>query len=222
VQQRCLAHSLYPHHAAQPAQPRCPAPSSSPACELASSFIVVVSLLPSSLPSSLCLSLFFLTGAVLGVVMRAAQRPARLAYARGQWPARLGRARPAPLRDPRPVWIGAACARRGPPCPRRGCVCPRHVASVARCLRCTVSSCAWPASPQLARDSLARALGAASRASYVAPAWRVLTPAHVAVSCSRHAVVERVSASHTRNSPAASSSSVTVNSRYTNVIYFVS
>jgi hypothetical protein len=94
--------------------------------------------------------------------------------------------------------------------------------SAAACARSTVSVCVWPACSRLARDSLVCALGAASRASCVAPAWRVPTPVRVVVSCSRHAIIECVSASRTRNNPAASSSSVTVNSRYTNLISFVS
>jgi hypothetical protein len=116
------------------------------------------------------------------------------------------------------------------PCATHGrCGSARHAPGVARCAHgawpAWLAASAAPSRPargRRARDSLARALGAASRASYVAPAWRVLTPVRVVVSCSRHAVVERVSASRTRNSPTASSSSVTVNSRYTNVIYFVS
>jgi hypothetical protein len=66
VQQRRLANSLYPHHAS------CPTPSSLPASELASPFVAVVSLFPSSLSFSPRLSPFFLVGSVRSVVVRAA------------------------------------------------------------------------------------------------------------------------------------------------------
>jgi hypothetical protein len=66
VQQRRLANSLYPHHAS------CPTPSSLPASELASPFVAVVSLSPSSLSFSPRLSPFFLVGSVRSVVVRAA------------------------------------------------------------------------------------------------------------------------------------------------------
>lgn len=76
--------------------------------------------------------------------------------------------------------------------------------SSARVLGCPTrvrGSLARGQSSARARDSLARAPDAATRASCVAPAWRAPTPAHVAMSCSRHAIVARVSAS--RHSPSA-------------------
>jgi hypothetical protein len=71
------------------------------------------------------------------------------------------------------------------------------VASMARCLRSAVSVCAWPACRRLARARPRRSLTRILRSPNVASSH----PARVAVSCSWHAVVERVSTSRTRNSP---------------------
>jgi hypothetical protein len=168
-------------------------------------------------------------GTLTSGATRPGQCPGTARVCAPPWPARLAQATaPRPCRCRRPSSPFRSSPWRALSLPLSP---PPHASLFSSSLAwCSTWLCARLASARGLRGSPVPA--ACPRLARARP-WHNLTrilrspsvvsshPARVVVSCSRHTVIERVSASHTRNNPAASSSSVTVNSRYTNIISFV-